>query len=105
MTGNTASTPLPVGPIRKLRVTTTPTSKATKPARNTKSYQGRVVCGMRTKQNGWTMKVQAVNVTTLSRDAAQAVQWTGLSTKTAASHMTNAKDMLSHIERRWASRT
>src|ERR1700728_4188820 len=105
MTGNTASTPLPLGPIWELRVTTTPTNAATKPARNTKSYQGRLVRGMRTKPNGWTMKVQAVNTTTLRADADHAVHWTGLSTKTAASHIANAADMLSHIECRWAIRT
>src|SRR5580658_4259146 len=105
MTGNTASTPLPVGPIRDLRVTTTPTSDATKPARNTKSYQGRVIRGMRARQNGWTMTVQAVNTTMLRADADHAAHGTGLSSKTAASHMTNARDMLSHIERRWAIRT
>jgi hypothetical protein len=60
---------------------------------------------MRTRQNGWTMKVQAVKTMTLRADADHAAHWTGLSTKTAASHITNARDMLSHIERRWAIRT
>src|SRR5262249_3794309 len=77
----------------------------TKPARKTKSYQGRVVGGMRTRQNGWTMKVQAVNTMRLRADADRAVHRTGLSIKTAASHITNAREMLSHIECRWAMRT
>jgi hypothetical protein len=51
------------------------------------------------------MKVQAVNTMRLRADADHAVHWTGLSTKTAANHITNASDMLSHIERRWAIRT
>src|ERR1044071_7832592 len=105
MTGNTANTPLPVGPIWKLSVTTTPTSAATKLALNTKSYHGLVVGGIRARQNGRTMTLQAVNITTLRTDAGQAVQWTRLSTRTATSQIASARDMLSHIGRRWAVRT
>src|SRR5690348_16495184 len=46
MTGKTASIPLPAGPIRKLNVSTAPTSKATIPARIMKSYRVRFVGGM-----------------------------------------------------------
>src|SRR6266849_1135692 len=105
MTGNTASTPLPAGPIRKLKVTTKPTSKATILARITKSYQGRVVGGMRTRRNGSTIKRQSAKTTRLRTNADHAVQWTGPSTKAAASHTANARDMLIHIERRCAIRT
>ena len=39
MIGNTARMPLPPGPMRKLSVTSTPTSVATSAARNARSYQ------------------------------------------------------------------
>src|ERR1700747_2052189 len=104
MTGNTASTPLPAGPIRKLKVTTKPTSKATILARIPKSYQGRVVGGMRTRRNG-TIKRQSAKTARLRTNADHAVQWTGPSTKAAASHTANARDMLIHIDRRGAIKT
>jgi hypothetical protein len=37
--GNTARLPLARGPMRKLKVTTVPTSSATMAARSTRSYQ------------------------------------------------------------------
>jgi hypothetical protein len=47
-TGNSASTPLIVGPTRPDRVTTVATSVATNPARNGRSYQRRVINGILT---------------------------------------------------------
>src|SRR5262249_27258656 len=44
------------------------------------------------------MTIQAVNTMRLRADADPAVHWTGLSIKTAASHITNAREMLRHIE-------
>src|SRR5262245_6283112 len=46
-----------------------------------------------------------VNTIGLRADADHAVHWTGVSIKTAASHIANASEMLSHIECRWAIRT
>src|SRR5262249_43288692 len=105
MTGKTASTPLPAGPIRKLKVTTAPTNRATIAALITKSYQGRVIDGMRTRQNGLTMKKQSAKTTRLRTNASSAVQRTGLNAKVIASHAENARDMLMHNERRCAINT
>src|SRR5262245_59791518 len=105
MIGKTASRPLPVGPIRELNATTAPTSKATIAALNTKSYQGRVVVGMCTRQNGLTIKKQSEKTITLKMKAGKAVQATAPRAKTAESHAENAKDMLTQSERRCAVNT
>src|SRR5215472_16157352 len=76
MTGNTASTPLPAGPIRKLRVTTAPTSSVTMPALTTKSYQGRVVGGIGTSRNGLTIHKQRAKTIRFRTEAERAVQRT-----------------------------
>src|SRR6516162_2644198 len=105
MTGNTASTPLPAGPIRKLRVTTAPTSSVTMPALTTKSYQGRVVGGIGTRRNGLTIHKQTAKTLKLTTEADRAVQRTEASTKVVASQAINARDTLIHSERRCAIRT
>src|SRR6476646_58099 len=105
ITGKTASTPGPVGPIRKLSITTAATSKATIPERTTKSYQGRVADGIGTKVNGSTMKKQSVKTTRLRMNADQAVHCIEPSTRAAGSHTARAKDTLIHIVRRCARRT
>src|SRR6476646_11670568 len=103
ITGKTASTPGPVGPIRKLSNTTAATSKATIPERTTKAYQGRVVGGIGTKANGSTIKKQSVKTTRLRMNAHQALHCTEPSTRAAASQTANASDTLTHIVRRCAS--
>src|SRR5262249_19137207 len=100
MTGNTASTPLPVGPMRKLSVTTVPSSKATMVDRTRKSYQGRVVGGIRARRNGSTMKKQKPKTTTLRANADQAVQWTRLSGKVATSQIPALLDFCSSLHQR-----
>src|SRR5215472_2649609 len=105
ITGNTASTPLPAGPIRKLSVTTAPTSKATMVDRTRKSYQGRVVGGICARRKGSTMKKQKPKTTTLRANADQAAQWTRLSGTVATSQTTNANAELIQIVRRCASKT
>ena len=50
--GNTARLPLAAGPMRKLNVITVPTSSATMPARNTRSYQRRCTRGIGAWRNG-----------------------------------------------------
>src|SRR4029450_7742991 len=105
MTGNTASTPLPVGPIRKLRVTTGPTSSVTMPALTGESYQGRIVGGMGARQNGLTIHQQRAKTTRLRTNAEGAVQWTGPSAKVVASQAVNARDTLIRSERRCAIST
>src|SRR6266566_5978707 len=105
MTGNTARTPLPNGPIRKLRVTTAPTSRVTMPALTRRSYQGRIVGGMGTWQNGLTIHKQRAKTIRLRTNAKAAVQWTGTSAKVDASQTVNARDTLIHSERRCAIST
>jgi len=73
--------------------------------RTRKSYQGRVVGGIRTRRNGSTMKKQNPKTTTLRANADQAVQWTRLSGKVAASQAANANDELIQIVWCCASKT
>ena len=91
--------------MRKLSVTTAPTNKATMADRTRKSYQGRVVGGIRTRRNGSTMKKQKPKTTTLRANADQAAQWTRLSGKVATSQAANADDELIQIVWRCASKT
>src|SRR5215831_1992866 len=97
--------PLPVGPIRKLKATTAPTSKATILDRTTKSYQDGVVDDMRTTRNRSTTKPHTRKTMRLRTDADQPVHCMGLSTRAAASHSANANDILIHTEHRCATKT
>src|ERR1700751_2265484 len=103
-TGNMASTPLPAGPILKLKTTTAPTSSVTVAARTAKAYQGWIVGVIRTWRNGSTMIAHDARTATLRTDADQAVQWTGVDATAVASHAASAKDTLIHRERRCANR-
>jgi hypothetical protein len=75
------------------------------PALTRKSYQGRIVAGMGTRQNGLTIHKQRAKTTRLRTNAEAAVQWTGTNAKVAASQTVNAKDTLIHSERRCAIST
>src|SRR5262249_44469366 len=100
MTGNTASTPLHTGPIRKLRNTHWQDSRVSVKSPIRKSYQGRAVGRMRTRENDSTMKRQRPKTTTLRMNADPAFQWTGRSAKAVTSHTVDVRDPLTHNGRR-----
>jgi hypothetical protein len=82
-TGNTASMPLPAGPSWKLNVTTTPTRRATSPARSARSvHRGRNPL-TRTWRNGRTSTRHTLNTATLMIAAAVKFQ-SALCTTTAS---------------------
>src|SRR5664279_2376579 len=88
--GNTARLPLAVGPMRKLSVTTVPTSKATIAARSTRSYQRVVTRGIGAWRNGADSQNAKPMVTALSAIAVPSVQATAPLAQLSASQAAKA---------------
>src|SRR5262249_32490319 len=83
-------TPLPAGPIRKLRVTTAPTSSVTPCQPLLRSRTG----GLGIRRNGLTIHKQRAKTIRFRTEAERAVQRTEASIKVVASQAINARDTL-----------
>ena len=101
--GNTARLPLAVGPMRKLKVTTTPTSSATMPARSTRSYHRRRTRGIGAWRNGADSQKENPITTMLSTIASGSVQATQPLAQMSTSHEAKAPPRLIASERFCAS--
>ena len=101
--GNTARLPLARGPMRKLKVTTTPTSSATIAARSTRSYQRLRTRGIGAWRKGADSQNAPATMTTLSRIAVASVHITKPLAQISAVHAAKAPPRLTKSPRFCAS--